>query len=754
LKLIEQPRPTDDVIPAALGDPDWQVRQGAVRTLAERPLSGDELDALLTILGETHHDFARLNAAIQVLVRTGADVVAALVELLGSPDPDVRCYVALALGERGDLRAADALVAALEDPQENVVLHAIEALGRLRTAAAVDRLIEFVDSRRFAYAFSALTALAAIGDERIAGRLPPLLGDPLLQAPAVEALGALGDRDSVEPLAECLKAHSDVVGAVAAAWVAIYDREQARFGAGPEVAERIRRGLGAAGMQALVEACDGGPQHERRALVRLIGILQVPNSAESLVRCLQVPSLREEAHGALAGRGASATAAMIGALPSADVETQLALSDLLGGTHDPAAVGPLVDLLEEEETEVVVAAVGALGRLRDPRCLAPVSLLFGHENKGVRHAAVLAARKLSSPENIARTARLLQDESPVVREAAVKILGGYDARAFAAELSACSRDSDERVRRAAVEHLPVAFDEPARQRVLRVAESDRPTVRAAALVALAAGLREPVAREAGHAPLLRGLDDADAWVRYVALRELLRHDPVQVADERLARFVDQADDVPARILALSELGRRRTNLPKLVAFADDADPDVTAAALEAIGTGRFDDGPAFLAKRLADPDPRRRLAAVRAWAAIGGAEAARQLGKAALDHDPVVARGALGALARTASADSTAELLEVAAVPALKEAAIDELAASDPDIVVHVAQGLHHPLLDIRRAAVEVLTRLATPRAIEALLTVADDSQPSLRHAARYAVARLCKPPRGGSEASAPEEGH
>jgi HEAT repeat protein len=751
--LSDEPRPTDDEIPAALGDPDWQVRQGAVRSLAERPLSRRELDELLGIIGKTNRDFPRLNAAIQILVRTGADVGGALVELLSSPEPDVRCYAALALGERGDVRAADALLTALGDPQENVALHAIEALGRLRTAAAVDRLMEFVDSRHFAYAFSALTALAAIGDERIAGRLPPLLDDPLLQAPAVEALGALGDRDAIEPLAECLLAQTDLAGAVAGALVAVYDREQTRFGTGPEVAERIRQALGAAGMQALVAACDDGPSHERRALVRLIGIVHVPNSAETLVRFLKVPALRDAAHGALSGLGTSATGALIGALPTADAETQQALAGLLGGTHDPAAVGPLVDLLGEEQTEVVVAAVEALGRLRDPRARAHLSELFGHVHKGVRHAAVVAVRKLSSLESIDGTSRLLQDASPLVREAAAKVLGGYDARAFAAELIACTDDPDERVRRAAVEHLPVASDEPSRQRIVRAAESDRPTVRAAALVTLAADSQKPGARETGHALLLRGLDDADAWVRYVALRELLRHDPAQVTTERLVRFVDQTDDVPARILALSALGLRRAELPKLVAFADDADPDVAAAAVEAIGTGRFDEGPAFLAKRLADPDPRRRLAAVGAWAALGGAESARQLRGAALDHDPAVARGALGALARTASAESTAQLLEVAAVPALREASIEELAASDPVIVSHVAQGLHHHQLDVRRAAVEVLTRLATPPAIEALLTVADDSHLSLRHAARYAVDRLRTRSRGGTDVSAPEGG-
>ena len=37
---------------AALGDPDWRIRRGAVQRLVERPLTSEELAGLLSILAE------------------------------------------------------------------------------------------------------------------------------------------------------------------------------------------------------------------------------------------------------------------------------------------------------------------------------------------------------------------------------------------------------------------------------------------------------------------------------------------------------------------------------------------------------------------------------------------------------------------------------------------------------------------------------------------------------------------------------
>jgi HEAT repeat protein len=744
---MDEPRPTDDDLPARLGDPDWRIRRSAVRRLVERPLTAEQLDGLLSIVGESHHDLSRLNGAIQILAQTGADVLPALIELLGSADADVRCYAALALGERGDVRAAESLLRLLDDSDANVVMHAIEALGRLRAAAAVDRLAGFVRSRHFAFGFSALTALASIGDERVAADLLPLFDDPLLRPAAVEALGALGDIDSIGPLVDCLRSGAEPAAAVARALLGIFDREQARFGTGPEVVRRIRAELGATAPSTWSAVVDQASAEDMPAVIRLLEVVGPPESIAPLARLVKSPTAGDPALPALARQGSAALPAVIEALPMADSEARREVAAALGDMRDPAAFAPLVNLLDDEESELVIAAVEALGRLGDPRTPDRLDRLFDHPDKGVRHAAVGATLLTAAPESVAALVPMLDDPAPLRREAAVKILGTRDARSFAPQLTARYDDPDERVRRAVVEHLQIPDDET-RHRVAVSARSDRPAVRAAAAAALASA-----APELGRPLLVDSLDDADPWVRYVGLRELLKSDPSRVSLERLGRFIDQTDDAPTRILALIEWGKRRAPPAKLLALIDDGDSDVEAAALRAFGVGRYEEGASLLDRRLNDPDPRRRPAAVEAWSYFGGDEAARSLAHAALDHDPAVSRAAISALAGQESAESTAILLELAAIPWLRDRVVPLLASSDPAIVGYVARGLHHERLEVRRAAVEVLTRQATPEAVERIAAVTLDSQPSLRHAARHALARLRPPPRGETDAAISQGG-
>jgi HEAT repeat protein len=192
---------------------------------------------------------------------------------------------------------------------------------------------------------------------------------------------------------------------------------------------------------------------------------------------------------------------------------------------------------------------------------------------------------------------------------------------------------------------------------------------------------------------------------------------------------------------LAELGRRGAEPELLAAFALDADPDVAATAVRAIGEGRFAEAPAFLARQSAAPDPQRRHAAVLGWTALGGAEAARALAGAARDHDRAVSCEAVAGLGRLATADSVAELLDLASIPSLQGACIDQAIAGGPSVIPYVAQGLQNSKLDVRRIAVEILTRFATPAAIEALSAVTNDPQPAIRHAARHAHDRLRTPP-------------
>ena len=65
-------------------------------------------------------------------------------------------------------------------------------------------MLELAHSGDFFLAFPAIDALAALQDPRIAIRLVPLLNDDLVRISVIDALGRLGDDQTVAPLAELL----------------------------------------------------------------------------------------------------------------------------------------------------------------------------------------------------------------------------------------------------------------------------------------------------------------------------------------------------------------------------------------------------------------------------------------------------------------------------------------------------------------------------------------------------------------------
>ncbi|MBA4016840.1 MAG: hypothetical protein C0483_06615 [Pirellula sp.] len=716
---------------AAIGSDDWRVRRRAVGTLVGRPLAADELRQVLDVLRDSHQDFSRLNAAIQVLVQTGADVVPPLIDLLAHGDADVRCYVALALGERGDPRAAPSLVQALSDADPNVVLHAADALGRLRAAVAVDALLGLAESSSFAISFSALAALTAIGDERVWRRLPPLLQAPFLQIPATEALGALGDRDAVPHLTQLIISRQVSACVVAGALLDIYEREEARFAAGAEVVELIRRELGASGRQALLASFSEASFPQLNSLIQLVGVLRMAEAAPQLASLLHRPDVRVATLDALAKLGPAATSALLQELPQLDGETQCAVCELLGRLGGSDVVRALEGLLDMDEEDVVVAAANALANAGDAQIIPSLVALLDRRHKAIRHAASVAIATLDAPQAILAALPLLPHSSAHVREAAVKILGRCDAVGHLEQLKNACSDSDEQVRRAAIEMLADCRDESVLAIVVHALQTDRPRVRAAAVSTLANS-----DFFAARTWIAAALDDADGWVRYVALRELLQHEPATATTEMLVRLSQQPEDVPVRVTAIAALGARGAEFGVLASLVDDSEPDIAAAAIAAIGAGHFVESPPFLANLLADADPRRRFSAVQALAAAAP-DALELLRHAAFDADRSVSAGVIAALARLDTPESIAVLLEFAAHTDLRELCLAELSRLDESAVKHVAQVLHDAELDVRRTAVEALTRRATSSAWEALSTVVDDNQPAVRYAARYAIARL-----------------
>jgi HEAT repeat protein len=721
-----------DVLVDAFADPSWRVRDAAVGAVVRHGGEG-VVEVLTRVLREEHRDPAVLNATLSALAGSGEDVVPPLLELLESPDTDLRVYVALALGLRGDPRAAPALARALGDADANVRFHAVEALGRLGARSAAPLLAEVAESRDFFLSFAALDALAAIGDETVAQRLLPLVDDELLRPAALGALGGLGGEEVVAALAALLERDDVPAAEVAGALSAIHDRHEEGFGDGDGVARLARDVVRPQGAARLAGALASASGADAAALACVLAWLPRAGGEEALSRALSDPGARAAAVEGLVRRGARAADALLPRLGELDEEALRAAVLALGRIGSPAAVPALLALLESSP-EAAVGIEGALGAIGDARAFEPLLGLLDHPRAQVRHAAIGALASIGHPGLRERVAALLASPSPALRESAARIAGTIGYAECAGPLLALCRDQDEGVRRAAVEHA-ANLDDPRAAAVLReVLDGDTPACRAAA--ARAAGRLPP--DEA--APLLAGaLDDADLWVRYYAARAAAAAGAAELG-AALAERARRDPAVPVRIAALqalAELGGAPA-FPALAELAYDPEPEVRTAALAALGRAEGPDALRALRTALhADDAEARRTVVESVDGAAAAALAADLAGVARAERDPVLARGAVFALLRAASPGAVHLLATLAAEPALRGACVEALARLPGDRLELLGPELRGESEEVREVILAALGHARGPAAERLAAGALDDPSPAVRRAAELALARL-----------------
>lgn len=724
----------DSALPlvGALGDESWRVRRLAVDGLARH---GGEVavKSLLRALRDEHHNLSILNSALQVLALSGVDAVAPLIDCLNEPDVDLRIYAAHALGEQHDARAIPALVHALEDPDVNVRYHTIEALGNLRATDVVDSLLGVIESGDFYLAFPALDALTKIGDSRIAPRLVSLLEDEMLRVPAAEALGQLGDEETVAPLVALLNKPGAPAQVIAQSLAALYDRHEKLYQEGSYIADLVRSSAGPVAAQNLLDTLDQTNDDGLRGLALVLGWMEGEDVERALTSLLGKATVRKEVVEALVRYGSRVTKLLIEQLGSEDLDTRQAAVIALGRIGDPGAALPLVRVLTTDD-ELVIAAAGALAKIGDRRAFEALIGLIGHPNAAVRQAVIAAINSIGHPEMAARAVTLLNDPDPHVRESAVKIAGyfGYD-ECVDLLVERC-RDDDEGVRRAAIEHISYLEDDRAISILADALEHGTTRVRASAAQAFA-----QVDAPRALTYLLTALTDPDQWVRYFAARAIARHGYTEsmTALDQLAE-TDPADQVRiAAIESLARIGGARA-VAILARFAESTNIDLSRAALSGLGKlGHPDALPPLLAA-LRAPDPARRVDALRALGERGGPGAVDAMQwVAAADTDSRVIQAAIDALANLATPEAIDALITLTADTARNEACVAALAHLGKDQIELIGQGLNHPQIAVRRAIVGALGRMKQPRASELLGAALIDADASVRLAAVNALSHL-----------------
>ncbi len=440
-------------------DPSRSVREAALAALGQRRLRGT----------------MALDRAEKALRDVGAAVAESAAAALGADDLAVRAGALVVLRFSGAARHAPAIAAAAED--EQLRSFAAEALEEMGAAAAT--VLEAELPRLGAAARGvALGALALLGGGGIRDQLLAAAAsdDDRLRGPALEALGRLGDPESVGALAPLLEDPDPGVSGAAVASMA-------------QIAARSH-----AGREAVLAACRSAGTPGTPALYRLLGGVGDARDLAALGASLRSPhrSTRVAAAAALGELGSRVPperhpgAQLLGALDDAEAAVRAAAARAFGSIARcrPAGGGApvcaettraLAAALRDEEPLVRAAAAFALGRCGAAEYAPALSDLAADPAAPAEAvaAAVHALAELgrAEPEVLSSAAR--HPDPEVVKEAVIAA-ASVPGHAAAGLLLSAARHARWDVRQAAARALGMRGDRALADeaRILALSEDD------------------------------------------------------------------------------------------------------------------------------------------------------------------------------------------------------------------------------------------------------------------------------------------
>jgi HEAT repeat protein len=244
--------------------------------------------------------------------------VQGLIYALQHKDPTVQYDAAEALGEIGDERAVEPLLAALKNDES----------GGVRWKAA--------------------EALSKLGTPAVAGLISALQhDDDDVRWKAAIALGEIGDPQAITPLINVLRDNDRFVRSRAAYALSM---------------------IGEPAVDPLIHALREGDGNLRWGAAIALGKIQSPRAIDPLIHALadKYENVRAESAAALAAIGKPALGPLLQVLKFSDGATRLEIVTALGELHDTGAIQPLIQLLDTADENERKAIADALDEILVP----------------------------------------------------------------------------------------------------------------------------------------------------------------------------------------------------------------------------------------------------------------------------------------------------------------------------------------------------------------------------------------------------
>jgi HEAT repeat protein len=554
--------PAVDALANTLGDSGWEMRRAAVQALG----GIEDSRAVNAIVGSLRDTHARVReSASDALTRNASSDVTVLAAALDGADDQTRERLVTILGNTGDARAVEPLIAAFRDGSGNVRSAAGQSLEKLGGLAVDSLLLSLKDPDEEVRRHSA-TTLGNIGDARALGPLVDALGDGdwSVRRASAEALGKLGDAQAVDALTGVLTGDVDEdVSAAAATALGLLRDERA--------------------VAPLMESLNQESWTLRRAVIGALGNIG-GSAVDRLVASLgnMDDSVREAAVEILGDIGDTIVNPLIDVLRDGDASERRAAAIELGEARESQAVDALIDALANADEGVRSAASTALGQIGDERAAEPLVTMLDDSSESVRDSAISALVMTGAPAVPALLASLESSEAAVL-EASASVLGQIgDTRAVRPLFALLN--NDERSVRMAAAHALSSFGGRVFNALAAALEGEDERIREAVAVALG-----EIGDERAVKPLLDALKSSKDRNAQLAAARALGSIGRSGIDTLIAELGNVFWDVRfAAATALGETGDERAIQP-LQAVLNDQERAVRTAAgksLEQLGANQ------------------------------------------------------------------------------------------------------------------------------------------------------------------------
>ncbi|MDR2123855.1 MAG: HEAT repeat domain-containing protein [Desulfovibrio sp.] len=552
------------------------------------------------------------NIAMDLLRALGKSDLPALQELLRDEDPDVRIFAADILGSTGSaLAVASLCLALLNDPEVNVRYQAAVSLGQLAFTEAAPCLNSALSDEEWVQ-FAVIEALIKIRDASSISAMVQALGKAteLVSSVVVDALGEMGNIKAVPQLIKrldsaptplCNKIVRAVLNIMGEHSLSLLGSKECRRLAGylpsaledddPDIQDFAVRGF------AVLDG-DGATTHILRHVDRLDperDAERVALASETLIRLGRNPELDAAVRSAdehIAGTALgvmlavdedAAVAMMAETFPERSRDMQRSMIMELAARAGREYQDFFLHLLESAEDGILLrGALHFLGKKGDPATVLDKILPFlEHTYNDVKETALEACIAVHTPEVEDVFLRLMQDSDPIQRMLGTYGLGFFPTQDSLKALCGALNDASSDVRKVAVEAIGKNADEhPEYLELLENKLHDESRdVRLAVYGTLG---RCEDARF--YAYLIEGLKDPDPWVCVRCAECLGEKKAMQAVEPLVGMLSDENTLIVVKVVSVLGILGGETAFRSLLPMLDHPDPDVRAAAEEAVNT--------------------------------------------------------------------------------------------------------------------------------------------------------------------------